>query len=413
MKGHAPAEQDLPVTLTTLTNGLRVVAMQLPGSRVDYFGVNVNAGSRDDPEDAFGMAHMVEHTIFKGTDRHRSSYIINRMEAVGGELNAYTTKEETVVYTIAPAGNLRRSAGLVAELIACSVFPHDEVEREREVVVDEIRSYLDTPADAVIDDFEELSFRHPALAHNVLGSEESVRDISSERLREFLNTHYVPERMVVFYCGPKDAEYVVREVDRHFSSLRHHSPAVIRQVAEFNPQFDTVHNLDLHQTHTIIGAPTCNALSPDRYALLLMTNILGGPGMNSMLNVELREKRGLVYSVDASATLLSDCGMLQIYFGCDKSDLGKCIHHVHGAIRRLADGYLSPTRLERAKRQYLGQLTVAAENAEGRALGLGRSVQLYGTPPSPDAVAEAIHAVTAADIERAAAILILSRLTLT
>lgn len=401
-----------PVELATLHNGLRVIAMQLTGSRVDYFGVNVNAGSRDDPADSHGMAHMVEHTIFKGTDLHRPSYIINRMEAVGGELNAYTTKEETVVYTIAPAGNLRRSASLVAELIARSAFPTGEIEREREVVIDEIQSYLDTPADAVIDDFEELTFSHAPMAHNILGTAESVRGITSEMLREFLKTLYVPERMVAFYCGPESSQAVMREVERWFGTLDHPAPASRRERPQFNAPFDIERQLDLHQAHTLMGSPVCDALADGRHAVMLMANILGGPGMNSVLNVELREKRGLVYSVDASTTLMSDCGMLQIYFGCDRDDVAQCVRHVRGAIRRLADGYVTAPRLDRAKRQYLGQLAVASENAEARALGLGRGVQLHGSAPSPSATTEAILAVTPGDIAMAASSLSLSRLTL-
>lgn len=398
-----PEIDELPALLATLPNGMRVAAMHSPASRVDYFGINVNAGSRDDPADAHGMAHMVEHTIFKGTDRHRSSYIINRMEAVGGELNAYTTKEETVIYSIAPAGNLRRSAALIGELITRSTFPSAEIEREREVVLDEISSYLDTPAEAVFDEYEELAFATPPMAHNILGTCGSVKGITPLMLQRFLKDVYVPGRMVAFYFGPTKPQTVIREVAGQFGALDHPDSARARQRPDYTSPFSILRQSGHHQAHTLMGAPVCDALSPERHAVTLLANILGGPGMNSLLNVELREKRGLVYSVDASTTLMSDCGLLQIYFGSDAEDADKCVSHVDRVIRRLADGLMTTRRLDRAKQQYIGQLAVSTESAEGRALALGRGVQLYGTLPSIKATVEGIMSVTPEALARVAA----------
>lgn len=402
--------------LLHLPNGLRLAWMHTPESRVEYFGVSVDVGSRDESPRHHGLAHFVEHTIFKGTERHRSSYIINRMESVGGELNAYTAKEETVVYTVAPAGNLRRSADLVADLISGSTFPEAEIDREREVVIDEIQSYLDSPADAVVDDFEDLAYRGSGPGHNILGDPDSVRAIGPEVCRDYLRRFYVPENMVLFYSGPLTAAKVEQTAARTFGHLHHPMPARRREAPPEVPRFDIVRDPGLHQAHTLMGARIPGACSPERHVMSLLANILGGPGMNSLLNVELREKRGLVYSVDASASLLSDCGLMQIYFGCDSGDVELCRRRVAAIITRVADGLITPRRLEQAKRQYLGQLSVASEHSESRALSLGRCVTLYGKMPSMEHTAGAIRDITARQLADAAALLLpdrLSRLTLT
>lgn len=392
--------------LLRLSNGLRLVCVCRPEARVDYLALSVNVGSRDDAPGCEGLAHFVEHTIFKGTDLHRPSYIINRMEAVGGELNAYTTKEETVVYTVAPAGNLRRSVDLLCELIAHSSFPQAEIDREREVVLDEIASYLDSPSDAVIDDFEDMVFPGNGLGHNILGSEGSVANLSGDICREYLKRYFVPSNMVLTYAGSLPAGEVLKLVERTFGLLGHPQPSLSR-VRPSLPvaASDEVRDLGLHQSHTVVGAVIPGAKDPGRHALSLLANMLGGPGMNSLLNVELREKRGLVYSVDCSMAMFSDCGLMEIYFGCDEEDTSRCLRHVRSVIERLTDGFITETRLTRAKRQYLGQLVVANENVEARVLALGRYVTLFDVLPDPRQTVEAIKALTPDDMMAAASYL--------
>ncbi|MCH5346031.1 MAG: insulinase family protein [Muribaculaceae bacterium] len=388
----------------TAPNGLRMVHTRVGSTRVDLAGVIVNVGSRDEAEEYNGLAHFVEHTIFKGTRRRRSWHISNRMEAVGGELNAYTTKEETVVYTVAPAGNLPRSVDLIADLVTDSIFPQAELDKEREVVIDELNSYLDTPADAVFDDFEDLLFAGSRLGHNILGDEQSIARLSSDVCRRYLDEFYTPARMVFFYNGALDADTVFRAVERSpLGRLARPDVSVSRVVPPAVTPFDISRNIDSHQSHTVIGARIPGRASADRFAVALLTNILGGPGMNSLLNQALRERRGLVYSIDASTALYTDCGALTIYFGCDGDDVKRCRRLVDDILRRLCDEPLTARRLEMARRQFLGQMIVAAESREQSTMNMARATLLSGRAPSSAETIEAINAITADDLCRVAA----------
>lgn len=376
----------------------------------------IGAGSRDESPSDYGLAHFVEHTIFKGTTNRRSYHIINRMEAVGGELNAYTTKEETAVYTVAPAGHIERSAELLSDLIYHSVFPADELDREREVVADEIDSYLDSPADAVFDDFDELIFAGSPLAHNILGNINALRSFTSSDCQRWLNTYYHPQNMVVCYSGPEITAKVERILMRCFgvterSGVRNRSSVTgeIERVEVFSQSRD----IDSHQAHTVLGARVGGMYGTDRHALALLTNILGGPGMNSRLNVALREKRGLVYTVEASTALLTDAGLFSIYFGCDHKDVRRCCGLAIREIALLADVPLNPQALARVKRQYVGQLIVARDNAEQTALSTARATLYRGQALTTSQIAAAIEEVTAASLcQLASSLLPLSRLTL-
>lgn len=393
-------------------NGLRMVCLTVPGSAVGYFGVAVRVGSRDESSDSHGLAHFVEHTIFKGTARRRSWHIINRMEAVGGELNAFTSKEETVVFSAFPDAGLPRAAELIGDLVANSQFPARELDKEREVVADEIDSYLDSPAEAVFDEFDEAAFAGSSLAHNILGSRRALEGFDTAVCRAYLAKWYVPANMVAFYVGPQPPSRVFRVVSRAFAHMTGAAPAVSRAVPEVVPSFNITRPIPSHQAHTVIGARIGSMSDPTRFADSLLANILGGPGMNSLLNVALRERRGLVYSVDASRTLLSDCGMLTIYYGCDPADNERCRRLVLDTIRSVADGALTPRSVEAAKKQYLGQLVIAGENIENRILSIAHQYLFTGAVSGQGDINAAISAVTAADVAERAASLALSSLTL-
>lgn len=394
--------------------GLRMVCLHRPGSAVGFAGIDVHVGSRVESAGEHGLAHFVEHTIFKGTARRSSWHIINRMEAVGGELNAYTTKEETVVYTAFPGGNLPRAAELVADLAVNSRFPAAQLEKEREVVADEIDSYLDTPADAVFDDFEDLLFAGSDLGHNILGDTAALATFGSDTCRSYLSRWYTAANMVAFYAGPMRPQRAFGVLARAFAALPPGpSPHAVSAVPAVAP-FDVVRSIGSHQSHTVLGARTCGFRDPRRFALGLLTNIIGGPGMNSLLNMELREKRGLVYNVEASTGLFSDCGALAIYYGCDPHDDARCRALVADTLARVAGGAISPRSLERAKKQYLGQMIVGSESLENRVLGIARQTLFNGRAALPRETVEAVRAVTAADIAyMASSLLPLSRLTLT
>ncbi|MDE6802120.1 MAG: insulinase family protein [Muribaculaceae bacterium] len=385
----------------TLANGLRVVARQVRGV-AECCGVAILAGSRNESPDEHGLAHFVEHTIFKGTHRRRSHHVINRMETVGGELNAYTTKEETFVYTVAPAGNLVRSVELLADLVTDCTFPDAELDKEREVVADEIDSYLDSPVDAVYDDFEDMIFEGNSLGHNVLGTKESIARFDSRACKRWTDRHYTASNMVFFYNGPASAVRVFAAVEKYFSRLKPTAEVSAVVTPTVRPEFRIKRSMDFHQAHTLMGVRVGGLYEKDRHGLALFNNILGGPGMNSRLNVALRERRGLVYSVDSSLTLYGDCGLLSIYFGCDAGDVDKCARLVESEIRRLASEPLSQRAMAAARRQYVGQVTVAGGSIEQSALSLGRSTLRSLAYPSPAALSEILDKISGDDIVRIA-----------
>lgn len=404
----------MSISSFTTVAGMRCVARRVK-SPVECCGVAILAGSRDESKDEFGLAHFVEHTIFKGTRKRRSHHIINRMETVGGELNAYTTKEETFVYTIAPAGNLARSVELLGDLIYNCTFPDTELDKEREVVGEEIDSYLDSPMEAVYDDFEDIIFSGSPLGHNILGSRKSIETFNSTTCRNWVDRFYRASRMVFFYVGPASPDRVALLADRHFPAVNTIEIPLNIPVAPVpdNNIFHCRKSIDSHQAHTIMGCRIGGLYSTNRYILALLNNILGGPGMNSLLNVALREHRGLVYSVDSSLTHYTDCGLFSIYFGCDPDDTKLCSKLVNAEIDRLASTSLSERALAMARRQYLGQLTVGSVSIEQSALSLGRATLRKLDYPSIPHVGEILASITPAHIREAAATLsTLSTLTL-
>ena len=388
----------------TLSSGMRLVCCRAAVA-AEYFGVAVNAGSRDEAPGRFGLAHFVEHTIFKGTGRRRACHIINRMEAVGGDLNAFTSKEETNVYSVFPRGNLTRAIDLIADLVMNSRFPDAELDREREVVRDEIDSYLDIPSEAVFDDFEDLFFKDSQLGHNILGTDSALDGFTSEVCRRYLEDSFCADRMIAYYLGTEAPEKVCAKVERGFAEIRAKGEPLRRFLPPVNAPFTLRRATDTHQSHTVAGA-RLPGLDYDKLdAIALLTNILGGPGMNSRLNVALRERRGLVYSVEASTTFFSDCGEFNIYFGCDPCDRDRCLELVFRELSQMADHPLTPRALTAARKQLLGQLIVASESLEQTALSMGRRLLLKGDVRSPREVRDSIASITADDLLEVAAML--------
>lgn len=385
----------------TLSNGLKIVYRHAH-SAVEYCGVAVNVGSRDENEHEYGLAHFVEHTIFKGTQKRRSCHIINRMESVGGELNAYTTKEETMLYSLFPYGHLERATELISDLITSSCFPKSEIDKEREVVAEEINSYLDTPSEAVFDDFEDLIFKGSSLGHNILGNVNSISTFTSQICRDYLTRNYTPSRMVFFYMGKSSAEKVFRFADKFFGTISDKEKTIIRTTPKEVTQFDIRKHIDCHQSHTIIGTRLPSMHSPLRYSIALLTNMLGGPGMNSILNVALRERHGLVYTVDASSSLLTDTGLFTIYFGCDTNDTDKCRKLIFQELEKLSSETITTSKLEKIKKQHLGQILVASDNREQMALSTARATLYFNRVASPEEISDRIMSITPAQLLEAA-----------
>lgn len=381
----------------TLSNGLRIIHAQNQ-SAVAYCGYAIDAGTRDESENEQGMAHFVEHLIFKGTQKRHSWHILNRMEHVGGDLNAYTNKEETVVYSAFLVEHFPRAVELLTDIVFHSTYPQVEIDKEVEVIIDEIQSYEDTPSELIFDDFEELVFPNHPLGRNILGKPELLRQFKSEDALRFTHRYYRPDQMVFFVQGNVDFKRVVRLLEKAVSDI----PATVTERNRIKPELyipqnKTIHR-DTHQAHVMIGCRSYETHDKKRTALYLLNNILGGPGMNSRLNVALRERSGLVYNVEANLTSYTDTGVFSIYFGTDQEDVSRCIRLVHKELKRLRDKPLSNGQLATAKKQIIGQIGVATDNFENNALNMAKTYLHYDKYEEPQEVYKRIQSLTSQDL---------------
>lgn len=377
-----------------LPNGLRIIHKPTL-SKVAYCGFAIDAGTRDEEENEQGMAHFVEHLIFKGTEKRKAWHILNRMENVGGDLNAYTNKEETVVYSAFLTEHLERAMELLGDIVFHSTFPQHEIEKETEVIIDEIQSYEDTPSELIFDDFEDLIFRNHPLGRNILGKPDLLRGFRSEDVLSFTRRYYQPGNMVFFVQGQYDFKKVVRLATKYYSDV----PAVDVVSRRVPPPLYVPEQLtiakDTHQAHVMIGSRGYHAFDDKRTALYLLNNILGGPGMNSRLNVALRERRGLVYTVESNLTSYTDTGAFCIYFGTDLEDMDTCLRLTYKELKRMRDNKMSPSQLAAAKKQFIGQIGVASDNFENNALGMAKTYLHYHKYESSESVFQRIEALTA------------------
>ena len=381
----------------TLSNGLRIIHAQNQ-SAVAYCGYAIDAGTRDEAENEQGMAHFVEHLIFKGTQKRHSWHILNRMEHVGGDLNAYTNKEETVVYSAFLVEHFPRAVELLTDIVFHSTYPQAEIDKEVEVIIDEIQSYEDTPSELIFDDFEELVFPNHPLGRNILGKPELLRQFKSEDALRFTNRYYRPDQMVFFVQGNVDFKRVVRLLEKAVSDI----PATVTERNRIKPELyipqnKTIHR-DTHQAHVMIGCRSYETHDKKRTALYLLNNILGGPGMNSRLNVALRERSGLVYNVEANLTSYTDTGIFSIYFGTDQEDVKRCIRLVHKELKRLREKPLSSSQLATAQKQIIGQIGVATDNFENNALNMAKTYLHYNKYEEPQEVYKRIQSLTPQDL---------------
>lgn len=379
----------------TFDNGLRLIFMPSP-TNVAYCGYTVGAGTRDEMPDEQGMAHFLEHMSFKGTEKRRSWHILNRMESVGGDLNAFTTKEETVFYCACLDRDFERAVELLTDLVFHSTFPAGEMEKELGVILDEIQSYEDTPSDLIFDEFEGLLFKGDALGNNILGVPEQLKTFTGADATRFVHRHYNPANMVFFVYGNLDWKKVLRTVGKYGGQEKAHSDSVKirRPLPEYVPCRVETHR-DTHQAHVMIGSRGLAGADPDRLALYLLNNILGGPGMNSRLNISLREKRGLVYNVESNSTSYTDTGVFCIYFGCDTDDADKCTELCLKELGRMCRETLTDSALRAARKQLMGQMGVAGDNFESVALGMGKAYLHYGSYQTRDELFRRIESITA------------------
>ncbi|HIU55071.1 MAG TPA: insulinase family protein [Candidatus Gallibacteroides avistercoris] len=381
----------------TLPNGLRMIHLPVPGS-VSYCGFTVNAGTRDEFSREYGMAHFVEHMLFKGTHRRKAWHILNRMESVGGELNAFTTKEETVVYSIFLNTHFERAVELLGDLVFNSRFPEAEMEKEREVILDEINSYKDNPAELIYDEFENLLFDGHEIGHLILGTTETLQRFTSADGRSFVNRLYTPSNMVFFSTGSVEFSKIVRWGEKYLGGIASDTAVSAREKPGRYQPVRRTEQMDTFQAHVIIGNRAYDLYDDKRYAMVLLNNILGGPCMNSRLNLALRERHGYVYTVESTFTPYSDTGVFSIYFGTDPQKVDRCVALVYKVLSDIRKNSLSSMQLSSAKKQMIGQVCVDTDNHENVALGLGKSFLRFGRYSSVQEVCRKIEAITSSDI---------------
>lgn len=383
----------------TLPCGLRIVH-ERTASDVVHCGCMVLAGTRHEADADSGMAHFIEHMSFKGTERRPASRIANALERYGGDLNAFTNKQETVYTATVLRADFRRAADVLTDIVFHSLYRDAEIRREVEVICDEIESYHDSPAELIFDEFEALLFEGHALGRDILGDAARLRTYTTADARRFADACYRPDNAVFYVVGNVAFTTVVRTLTALMPAMPPSEPLVLPSapLSAYRPR-EAVVRKDTHQAHVLIGARTFGGSDPRRYALSLLNNILGGPGMNSRLNVRLREKSGLVYTVDSSLVTYTDAGWWGVYFGCDPEDVATCRRQVRSELDRLVRTPLSEYQLREAKRQLCGQLRIADAGTESHALAACRAFARYGVRYDLDTVCSRINAVTAADVQ--------------
>ena len=388
----------------TLSNGLRVIHLA-SASPVVYCGFALRAGTRDELPGEEGLAHFCEHVTFKGTARRRPMQILNCLERVGGDLNAFTNKEDTVFYSALLREHLPRAVDLLADIVLHSTYPQAEIDKEVEVICDEIESYNDSPSELIYDQFENIVFSGHPLGHNILGTQERLRVYTTADALRFTGKHYRPENAVFFAYGDISFSSLVRLLERATSDFPAHAPlrerSLTTPVPPYTPREEAV-SRGTHQAHVMTGSRGYDVNDSRRFTLYLMNNILGGPGMNARLNIALRERHGLVYTVDSSMVNYSDTGLWCAYFGCDPHDVTKCRRLVRRELDKMAEKPLSPTALAAAKRQIKGQIGVACDNRESFAIDFGRSYLHHGIEKDPARLMARVDEVTAEGIQAVA-----------
>lgn len=379
------------------SNGIRVVHLEKK-SIVGHLGVIVNAGSRDEQEHEQGMAHFIEHSIFKGTRKRRAFHVLSRIEDVGGELNAYTTKEETAIYASFLTEYYPRASELLSDIFFNSMFPAKELKREKEVVMEEINSFKDSPAELIFDDFDELIFDGHPLARNILGTPETLRTFDREKILSFIGRNYHTDQVVISSVGAVPFPKLIALLERFFGLAAPNLRTIARDPFTHYTPGEKQLQKDTHQAHCVLGNIAYDNHHKHRMAMILLSNLIGGQGLNSRLNLALRERRGMAYNVEAGYTSFTDTGIFNVYFGTDKENLNKALKIVNKEFRSLRDSKLGNLQLSKAKKQLIGQMAIAADNHEELMLTIGRSTLFFDKVDTMSRVFEKIEAVTASDI---------------
>ena len=360
----------------TLKNGIRIIHHKTQ-SPVAHLGILINAGSRDEDEHEDGLAHFIEHSVFKGTKKRKAFHVISRLEDVGGELNAYTTKEETALYATFLTQDYERTLELLSDILLNSTYPAKELEREKEVINEEINSYKDSPSELIFDEFEELVFNGHPIARNILGTSENLSKFNRQSILEFIEKNYHTNQMVLSSAGNLEAGKLLKIAEKYLGNV----PASLRvngrkPFRDYRPSIKECRK-NTFQTHCLMGNIAYDIQHPLRIVMVLLNNIAGGQAMNSRLNLALRERKGMAYNIESNYTAYSDTGLFSVYFGTDKENYEKAVALVLKEFKLLRDKKLGTLQLSKAKKQLIGQIAISTESREDLMLAIGKSFLLY------------------------------------
>lgn len=357
----------------TLPNGIRLLHVP-SASAISHACIIVNSGSRDEKEEQSGLAHFIEHLIFKRTEKRNTNQILNRLESVGADLNAYTTKEYTCIHASFLNPYLDRTIELFNDIVFHSTFPEEELEKEKSVILDEIASYLDQPEEAIYDDFEDLVFAGHPLGRNILGTAESVSRLSKKDIRDFMAANYHTDKMVIAVLGNYSLNKVIKTGSRYFESIPQNLYQPNRILPSKTEPIIKRQQKPITQAHVVMGTPAYSIYHPYKTGLLLLNNFFGGTGMSSVLNLQIREKYGIAYTIESSYSPLSDTGIFTIYFGTDQEKVDKALSLIHKEFRKLREQPLTEVQLQKAKNKFIGQIALGEENRIGLVISMAKSL---------------------------------------
>tara|TARA_B110000211_G_C14078923_1_gene553527 strand:+ start:674 stop:1900 length:1227 start_codon:yes stop_codon:yes gene_type:complete len=378
-----------------LPNGIRVIHEENPFSNIAHLGVFIHVGTRDEEKHEFGLAHFLEHVIFKGTKKRKSRHVLSRLDAVGGEINAYTTKEDTCLYASFTDNHLKRASELLADITFNSTFPKGELTKEKEVVIDEINSYKDAPSELIYDEFDNLVFGDHALGRDILGNKKSVRGFKRSDVVNFVSDHYTPERMVISSVGNFSMKKLQKILSKYFGEFEKKGKSLNRKQPTLGKVVSKSFNKDIHQAHCMLGNQAYASNHKNRSAFLMLNNLLGGPAMNSRLNLEIREKHGLTYNIESNYTPYSDSGIFSIYYGTDIKNIEKTEGLIRKELEKLCAKKLGTNELHKVKQQIVGQIAMSMESKVGVMLSLGKSKLLHDTVDPIEEVLEKFNNIKA------------------
>lgn len=386
-----------------LSNGIKVVYLQRDAF-VAHMGVMIHAGSRFENENEEGLAHFIEHSIFKGTQKRKALDIFTDLDSVGGELNAYTNKEEICVHASFRKNHFDIASELLSDIIWNASFPEDEIEKEKEVVLDEIISYLDSPSERIFDEFESHLFKKNSLGYNILGTKESVSAFTTDDLRRYTENYFVPENMVISFVGDIKIDVLKEVLESNFGCIKREGKERVTKPVDDFTSFKITEKKSNFQTHTLIGGRAPSYNDPQRRGMTLLTNVMGGPALNSRLTLSVREKYGYAYNVEANYTSYSDVGFWNIYMGTDKKYLNKAIDVINDELRLISQQSLSKEELEHAKEQLKGHIALSLDSNLELMFSLGKSIMIHGKIDSIHEIYQQIDAISIDEVKEIAAL---------